>query len=702
MPFPLLVLLALGGRAAAAPAPFDLSRLREGWRRRVEELRPAAIPLIDIESSGNPADMDEAVFARRLDALGVAMVALSPERSRDRARDVVRDDPSWAWLAADPLRFIPVTAGGGAPPWPNEPLKTLSEILEVDGPLHYPLLGEFEFRHYPSVRHVKHHQLFRDVTVPIDGPAGEALFEYSERTGTPFEIHYEIEDGLLAPLEAMLRKHPKAKVIWCHFAHIRYQERSTIYSPAYVRRLIETYPNLHFDLAVASPEAVYPLSGEKYARIWDPKTGALDPEWRQVIVDHPWRFHSALDLGGDRIGELEKRVARQRALLDQLPAETREIVAFKATWKLLFDEDFDPPLVSTRPLTVGYFLGGRTSMLMRLQEFGDFSREGVRVRLLTRKLRDDRYHVLEHALLEADKENMESKATGTELTQGVLDGRWDLATIGESSFLAAAAAGRPIVAVAELGHDVRGASGHLFAVRKGVSLSSPADYRGRLFVSRRAGPGDAAFLLEYLARQGVDLDRDVLELPSLPKTPAERAALPKDKVLVVTGVYEDDLTRGVLDGIVDGGFFHLKPFEALRRYLVAVAPLERWADPELSQAVLVCRKDFLERPENRARVEALLRAYVRRARYERTLPQERRHLREKEHWLSLDSATPGFNYPQYDPVPAVSTTTLEAMADLLRRRRRVDWKADLALDAHVDNSLVARAAASIDKETSRP
>jgi hypothetical protein len=91
------------------------------------------------------------------------------------------------------------------------------------------LYGEFEFRHYPSPRELKRSGQERDVKIPIDGPTGHHLFAMSERTGLAFQIHYEIEDALLAPLEAMLTRYPKAKVIWCHLAQIRYIERLAEY-----------------------------------------------------------------------------------------------------------------------------------------------------------------------------------------------------------------------------------------------------------------------------------------------------------------------------------------------------------------------------------------------------------------------------------------------------------------------------------------
>ena len=105
-----------------------------------------------------------------------------------------------------------------------------------------------------------------------------------------------------------------------------------------MRRLIETYPNLYFDLAFGGPDSRYPGSNEYQARIWDRKTRGIRKEWVQLIVDHPWRFLAALDLGGDRMDRLTDRTREMRRFLDELPGETREIVAYKAGWKLLFDE----------------------------------------------------------------------------------------------------------------------------------------------------------------------------------------------------------------------------------------------------------------------------------------------------------------------------------------------------------------------------
>jgi predicted TIM-barrel fold metal-dependent hydrolase len=165
------------------------------------------------------------------------------------------------------------------------------------------------------------------------------VFGISERTGVPFQIHYEIEDGLLAPLENMLQQHPKAKVIWCHLAQIRYLERASRYSPAYVEGLIKRFPNLYFDTAFGGSDSIYPPSNQRHARVWA-SDGGLKPEWRDLIAAYPKRFLSALDMGGDRMEQIAEWSQKHRNFLKLLPTETQHQVAYRSAWSLLFGEEF--------------------------------------------------------------------------------------------------------------------------------------------------------------------------------------------------------------------------------------------------------------------------------------------------------------------------------------------------------------------------
>ena len=57
--------------------------------------------------------------------------------------------------------------------------KTIEKVKEDN----YPLLGEFEFRHYPSPRQYKRKETYRDISISIDSDVAEKLFTFSENSG---------------------------------------------------------------------------------------------------------------------------------------------------------------------------------------------------------------------------------------------------------------------------------------------------------------------------------------------------------------------------------------------------------------------------------------------------------------------------------------------------------------------------------------
>jgi hypothetical protein len=341
------------------------------------------------------------------------------------------------------------------------------------------------------------------------------------------------------------------------------------------------------------------------------------------------------------------------------------------------------------PLRVGYFHGGRTALLMRAYEKGEFRRRGLLVEFYSRDLRGTDYTLVPPSIRDFNRRGTEvvGKVRGTELIEGLMAGRFDLAMVGESSFLAAVHAGLPVAAIAELGHDVRGRAGHVFMLRKGLPAKGPGDYAGRVLVSRRAGAGDAIFLKEYLEHAGVDLKTGILQLPALPRSPAEKAVLPKDKVLVADQVLEDDMKAGIDNGVVDGGYFHLMSVPGLIARFDLIAPLHEWGDPELSQALLVCRRQDL--PGQRERFVRFLEAYISRIRREYGL-SHRERTKPRGKGLQMATDFQGLNYPQYDIPPLVEPDLLRTTARLLRKHGFIDGR-PLRLDEAVDNSLVEAA-----------
>jgi hypothetical protein len=334
----LLAATVLSWRSARAAEiePYDFKKARAGYLDRIVSIeKNGMLPILDIESSYNPTEIDLPAFVRSMDRVGIAQMCISV----DQPSRLVREGKTWSHDSLEsarkyPVHLIPAGNGGSHPAWTLSPDRFLDDNERYITEHHYPLMGEFEFRHYPSPRQVQRGDLFRDVTIPIDGPQGHRLFLLAERTGIPFQIHYEIEDSFLDSLESMLARYPNAKVIWCHFAQIRYQARSSRYSPRFLQVWLEKYPGLYIDTAFGHSLSVYPLSGERHARYW-----SKAKDWQSVIVAHPYRFLAALDIGGDRMNRVEEWTLNLRAFLNTLPSRAQEIVAYKAAWKLLFSEE---------------------------------------------------------------------------------------------------------------------------------------------------------------------------------------------------------------------------------------------------------------------------------------------------------------------------------------------------------------------------
>jgi hypothetical protein len=330
------------GKHPKADVPFALADLKLRWRQRITAMRQdGVLPIIDIESSFNPGKVDAKRYAQNMDDNGVALTAFSPQidTKKYRKSGALWHDGARRAVGADPTRHIPASTAGIYPAWTTEPEVFVEETIRRVAAENYPLMGEFEFRHYMSPRQYRRNETYRDVSIPIDSAAGHTLFAFSQESGISFQIHYEIEDALLPPLESMLAKYPGARVIWCHLAQVRYSERARTYGTDYVRSLIEKYPYLYFDLAFGGANSVYPGSDERHATVWR-ADGGVKPEWVQLISDHPYRFLAALDIGGDRVDQVRQRSQTLRTFMDSLPVNVREIVAYKAAWKLLFNEEF--------------------------------------------------------------------------------------------------------------------------------------------------------------------------------------------------------------------------------------------------------------------------------------------------------------------------------------------------------------------------
>jgi len=317
---------------------------------------------------------------------------------------------------------------------------------------------------------------------------------------------------------------------------------------------------------------------------------------------------------------------------------------------------------------IAYFHGGRTMLLYRALIDDAFEKEGVSVQLLTRGLRETEYDIVPKDYEAIKNDKLFGKARGTELLQEVADGRFEGATPGESSFIEYVTKGLPLVAVAELGHDTKDKPGHAIVFATGIEINSPEDVRGLTIASRRAGAGDAIFTKEYLRSIG----------------------LSEKDVNLVEQVDEDELNKGIVNGTFDGAFFHLMSIESnIERGAIYVHQKFTWVNPELSHALLVFHKDFVK--DHPDAVEKIVRAYMKRIKYEQGLPREERLKNPGEGFqkgLQMEEDYQGMNLPQYDMPPTVSLELLSEMQDLMIKYGYIDTKTDLA--PYIDNSFVEK------------
>jgi hypothetical protein len=309
------------------------------WRNRIRSmLAKDIVPIIDTQATYNRA-IDIDYIVEQMDQLGVAQVCFAPHGSLGSAHSLRlhHDHPAY---------FVPTTTDGSSPHWYHNTGTFIAQTRQELQTGNYFLMGEFEIRHYPSDAQFKAGQWGRDVSVPVDSPAVHELFQLAIETGVAFQIHYEIEDSLLQPLESMLERYPHAKLIWCHLGQVRFPERAKKYGVGYVRSLIERFPGLHFDLGHTGPRNIYPGSNQRDQTIYrwhgiPPHGGVLHADWKALIEERPERFLASSDIDAGRYQFFREKIMRLRSIvLDDLSPRARHFVAYQNAWRLLSGESW--------------------------------------------------------------------------------------------------------------------------------------------------------------------------------------------------------------------------------------------------------------------------------------------------------------------------------------------------------------------------
>lgn len=345
-------------------------------------------------------------------------------------------------------------------------------------------------------------------------------------------------------------------------------------------------------------------------------------------------------------------------------------------------------VVDNKEIRIGYFHGGRIFGLYRAYVYDAnthlgnlinyFERENVNVKLYSQNISGEdwfkvpNYH---EKMMVKYRANFFGKVTGLKIIDAIEEGILDGGTPGEFSFIQKVAEGSPIVAVAQLGHDTNEAPGKVILLRNDLIINNPEDFKGKTFGVRRAGPADRIFLKEFFRSIGLDPETDVTILDQIP----------------------DDLQIALLkSGEIDGSLFHLLAVpRALKEKAGYFYRTMDWINSEISQALLVFRKDFIE--EHPEEVEKVVRAYVKRIKYENSLPDEEKGSSEhpgNDLGLQIGFQLKGAKTPIYDYPPLVRVELLKEVQDLLFEYNEIDKKVDL--NELIDNSFVEKAMKEIE------
>lgn len=324
--------------------------------------------------------------------------------------------------------------------------------------------------------------------------------------------------------------------------------------------------------------------------------------------------------------------------------------------------------ITNNPVRIGYFHGGRVNKIYQAYVNQYFEKEGVNVKLYTKFLHEEEIFEVPKTHEERKKMSKDKyfgKMSGIEIVEKIMEGKLDGGTIGESSFVLSINNGLPIVAVAMLGYDA--IPGKAIIIRSDIKIDSPEDLKGKTLISRRAGPGDVIFLKEFLEDEGLDPDKDIT---------------------IIDQVNDDDyLYRWLQEKKVEGGLYHL--LGARKLVLSDVAYIYRpmnWMNSQLSHAVLVFHKDYLE--NHKEEVQKVVTAYMKRIAYEKNLPEEEKDSSWDKAFMMVGKFE-GMSIPQYNLPPKLKSNLLEEMQDLLLKYNEIEKK--INIEEYLDYSFVDRA-----------
>jgi len=154
----------------------------------------------------------------------------------------------------------------------------------------------------------------------------DPVYEYAAEKNLPIWIHSDIGDPIsnkptfLYEMEEAIKKHPKTKLVWCHVGDTRAVNVDGLTD--ITRRLLQTYPNLYYDISwVVFEQVIAP-------------EGIPNPEWVAIFEEFPTRFMVGTDMIGG-FSEYVKTIRKYDVLFDALKPETAKKLASENMFELL-------------------------------------------------------------------------------------------------------------------------------------------------------------------------------------------------------------------------------------------------------------------------------------------------------------------------------------------------------------------------------
>jgi sulfonate transport system substrate-binding protein len=333
---------------------------------------------------------------------------------------------------------------------------------------------------------------------------------------------------------------------------------------------------------------------------------------------------------------------------------------------IAFDKHNKRPEELNKPIRLGYFHGGRIHLLYRSYINKEFEKEGVGITFYTRTTYENEWIEVPKDNDGVEKINRESmrihntserifgRATGLEIIDALEKGLLDGGTVGEGSFISAVSRGSPIVAVAFLGHGSKEKSTRAIMVRSDVVIKSPLDFKGKRIIAPQAGPSDLMCVKKFVEEIGLDPQKDVIII----------AQVPADKI---------------------SEYFRMKKAEVAFGHMHKARQMEEnkeaylyqgmgdWMRSELSFALLVFRKDFLEKhPGN---IKKIIRVIMKRIKYENSL-SKKEQFKNDRFGLQMKLEYKNLTLPIFEYPPFIKLDLLNEVQEIMFEYKDIDKKVD--------------------------